>query len=271
VRKAVKNVLARLIVESGLDAGLLRHSAVIVAFHRVHDGAAVSDSLTVDVSTFERYCRYFRRHFHVIPLRDLAARLSGGRAPSRELAITFDDGYRDNFENAAPVLERLSLPATFFVVTQWMDTDVVPFWDSQRGMQYPWMTWDQVRSLHRRGFDIGVHTRTHPDLGKTTGPAAEEEIRGARLELERQLGAPATSFAYPYGGPDHFTQENRERVKAAGFSCCCSGFGGINPADTDPFLLRRVPITRFYESPYQFGFDLALGRTTVSWPEGWRS
>lgn len=263
MRQTVKQLLGRSLFASGLDALLLRDAAVIVTFHRVHDGAASSDSLTVSVGTFERYCRYFEQRFRVVPLPDLVDRLKAGRLVGPELAITFDDGYRDNFENAAPVLERLSLPATFFVVTQWMDTDIVPFWDEQRGVRHPWMTWAEVRSLHRRGFEIGAHTRTHVDLGKVSGGPAADEILGARLELEARLNAPATSFAYPFGRSHHFTEANRELVRAAGFACCCSGFGGINAGGTDPFRLRRIPISEWYASPHEFGFDLALGRTTL--------
>ncbi|HEY6359795.1 MAG TPA: polysaccharide deacetylase family protein [Vicinamibacterales bacterium] len=263
--QTAKELLGRSLAASGLDALLVGDAAVIVTFHRVHDGAAPSDSLTVSVQMFESYCCYFKRWFRVVPLRTLVDRLKTGRLAGRELAITFDDGYLDNFENAAPVLERLSLPATFFVVTQWMDSEIVPFWDERRGVRHPWMTWDNVSSLHQRGFEIGVHTRTHVNLGRVSGSAAADEILGARLELEDRLSAPATSFAYPFGGRRHLTEENRELVQAAGFACCCSGFGGINLKRTDPFSLLRIPISNFYASPYQFVFDLALGRTALQW------
>jgi peptidoglycan/xylan/chitin deacetylase (PgdA/CDA1 family) len=264
VTRAVKSVFGLGVFASGLDAVLLRNAAVVVAFHRVHDEADVSDSLTVGVRTFERYCRYFRRRFRVVALGDLVGKLAEGRFVGGELAITFDDGYRDNFEHAAPVLERLSLPATFFVVTQWMGTDVVPFWDERRGVRYPWMTWADVRALHRRGFEIGAHTRTHADLGALSGGRAREEIAGARRELEQQLGAAATSFAYPYGRRENFTEANRALVREAGFRCCCSAFGGINTRGTDPFHLRRIAISGWYASPHELGFDLAFGRTVVS-------
>jgi peptidoglycan/xylan/chitin deacetylase (PgdA/CDA1 family) len=162
-----------------------------------------------------------------------------------------------------PVLERLSLPATFFVVTQWIGSEFVPWWDRDRGQRYPWMNWDEVRTLHRRGFEIGAHTRTHVDLGRVNGTRAEEEIAGAREEIKRQLGACSDAFAYPYGGRHHLTDEARALVKAAGFRCCCSGFGGINEAGTDPFHLRRVPVSQG-SSPDQFGFDVAFRRTVVS-------
>jgi len=262
MKQTIKGLLGRTIFASHFDAVLLKNAAVIVAFHRIQDTATL-EGLTVSVRQFERYCRFFRRYFRVVPLRDLADKLERGLELNRELAITFDDGYRDNFENAAPVLETLSLPATFFVVTQWIGTEVVPWWDKQQGVRHPWMTWDQVRSLHHRGFDVGAHTRTHVDLGSVTGIEANEEIVGARRELERHLAAPVELFAYPYGRRRNLADPNRDLIREAGFRCCCSCFGGVIRAGTDPFHLARVPISPETGSPHQFGFDVALGRSVL--------
>ena len=126
MKTAIKQLLGRTIFASRLDGLLLRKAAVIVAFHRVHEAAAPDDSLSVNVEMFERHCRFFQRHFRVVRLADIVEKLERGQPFRRELAITFDDGYRDNFEHAAPILEKLGLPATFFVVTSWMGTSVVP-------------------------------------------------------------------------------------------------------------------------------------------------
>lgn len=264
MKNTVKHLLGQAIFSSGLDAVLLRNVAVVVGFHRVQEVVEPDDGLTVTVRMFERHCRFFRRHFRVVPLRDIVEKLERGQRLNRELAITFDDGYRDNFEMAAPVLEKLSLPATFFVVTQSIGTDVVPSWDEDRGARHPWMTWEQVRALHRRGFDIGAHTRTHADLGRISGAEAQREIAGARVELEREIGTPIDLFAYPYGGADHLTDANRAFVKASGFRCCCSSRGGINVTGGSPFHLHRVPITLWHRSPQQFGFEVALRRSVVN-------
>jgi peptidoglycan/xylan/chitin deacetylase (PgdA/CDA1 family) len=264
LRRAVKNLLGRTLFASGLDAVLLRNAAVIVAFHRVQETAKPGDGLTVGARLFERHCRFFQRHFRVARLREIVEKLERGIPLDRELAITFDDGYRDNHDTAAPILEKLSLPATFFTVTQWMGTDVLPWWDREGGARHPWMTWDQVRSLRRKGFDIGAHTRTHCDLGRISGAEAQREIAGARADLERELGAPADLFAYPYGGPNHITEANRQLVKAAGFRCCCSSLGGVNATGDSPFRLRRVPISPWHATPHQFGFEVALGRSLLT-------
>lgn len=263
MKDQLKRLVGASLFASNLASLLLRQTAVVVTFHRVND-IDDSDPLTVSVEAFERHCRFFRRYFTVVPLRDLVAKLEQGAPIDRHLAITFDDGHRDNYQNARPILERLSLPATFFVVTDWLGTDTVPPWDRSRAVRHPWMTWDDVRDLHARGFEIGAHTRTHADLGRTVQAQARWEITGARTVLEERLGAPVSSFAYPFGGPEHLNDANREIVRRAGYRCCCSDFGGINPVKSDPFHLRRVPITRSYPTPLHFGVDVAFGRSVLS-------
>ena len=253
----LKNVLGRLMFASGLDALLLGRTGVVVAFHRVHEDRDVY-GLSVDRRTFRQYCEFFRRHFRVLPLGELVAKLERGEPIDRHLAITFDDGYRDNFDNAVPVLEKLSLPATFFVVSQWIGSNVVPWWEAQ-GTRRTWMTWEHVRELRKRGFEVGSHTRTHSDLGSITGPVALKEILGGRLEIEERLEERIDLFAYPYGGSQHMASANRELVKAAGFRCCCSCYGGLTRSGDDPFDMHRIAISPWYASPEQFGLELVRG------------
>jgi peptidoglycan/xylan/chitin deacetylase (PgdA/CDA1 family) len=260
MKRGLTRMLGRGVFASQLDPLFFRHAAVVVAFHRVGRCSA-SDGLTVDVEMFERFCAFFKQHFHVVALRDLVGKLERGDALHRELAITFDDGYRDNFENAAPVLERLGLPATFFVISGWIGTGIVPPWDRTCRCGHPWMTWAEVESLQRRGFDIGAHTRTHIDLGVASAADAGEELLGARRDLESRLGGPVDMFAYPYGRQQNIAPSNRALVRAAGFRCCCSCFGGSTRSGSDPFHLARVPISSWYASPQQFFLEVALGRS----------
>jgi peptidoglycan/xylan/chitin deacetylase (PgdA/CDA1 family) len=262
MKQPVKNLLGQLMFVAGFDHLLLRNAAVVVAFHRVHD-AFDARGLTVRPDTFERYCAFFKQRFDVIPLRQLVDKLHHGGRLNRQLAITFDDGYRDNYENAVPVLEKLSLPATFFVVTRFMGSAIVPWWDREHGVRHPWMTWDHVRSLHQKGFDVGAHTRTHVDLGTVSERVAKEEIVGARVDLENELGIPIDLFAYPYGRRRNLDDCSRYLVKEAGFRCCCSSFGGINVSGGDPFHLLRIPISPWYATPQQFGLEVAFRRSDL--------
>jgi peptidoglycan/xylan/chitin deacetylase (PgdA/CDA1 family) len=255
MKHPVKTVLGQLVFASRVKNWLLGDSGVVVAFHRVNAEPDWS-GLSITPEAFADYCRFFRRHFDVIPLRAFVELLERRVSLEGYIAITFDDGYRDNCEQAAPILEALGLPATFFIVSQWMGSEVIPWWDRERGARHEWMTWDDVKSLRRRGFDIGAHTRTHADLGRINGAVAREEIVGARGDLEAQLGEPVDLFAYPYGGTQNMVESNREIVKAAGFRCCCSCCGGLARPGTDPFQLRRMVISPWYRSPHQFGLDV---------------
>jgi len=113
-----------------------------------------------------------------------------------------------------------------------------------------------VRVLNERGFDIGAHTRTHADLGRVFGPDARHEIAGARHDIEQRIGRRVDLFAYPYGRLDNISDANRALVKAAGFRCCCSCYGGVTRGTADPFRLQRVAVTPWYHSPHHFGAAL---------------
>jgi Polysaccharide deacetylase len=252
-----KSIAGRALVGLGLHRRALGDRGVVVAFHRVSD--AYRDGLTCSVKTFEHFCRFFGRHFTVIPLGEMVTRLERAQPLTGTLAITFDDGYRDNYEVAAPVLRSLGLPATFFLVSDFIGTNTVGWWDRECVPPPRWMTWEEVRRLHESGFEIGAHTRTHVNLGEVTGTQAEWEIAGSRHEIENRLGAPVSLFAYPFGRTENMTESNTDIVRQSGFRCCASCFGGTNPRGGDAFQLRRIPITSWFSTPPQFAFEVASG------------
>jgi peptidoglycan/xylan/chitin deacetylase (PgdA/CDA1 family) len=257
--RRIKDAAGRLLYAARAHRPMLRETGVVVAFHRVNDRTA-GDALSVGTAAFEAFCRFFRRHFDVLPLGELVGRLKARRPLAGCLAITFDDGYLDNYECAAPVLSGLGLPATFFVVSQFVGTDAVAWWDAELSPPPAWMSWEQVRELRARGFEIGAHTRTHADLGAIAGEVARKEIAGGREELEARLGAPVDLFAYPYGRPSAMAEENRALVREAGFRCCVSCHGGLVTPRTDPFRLPRVPVNGWFSGPGQLGLEVVLGR-----------
>ena len=259
VGRRVKSIAGRSLTALGLHRSLLGDRGVVVAFHRVTD--AYQDSLTCSVNDFESFCAFFRQYFAVIPLAEMVDRLERGQPLSGTLAVTFDDGYRDNYQFAAPVLRAYGLPATFFVVSDFIESDTVASWDRECIPPPPWMSWEEVRGLHAQGFEIGGHTRTHANLGEVAGAKAEWEIASCRRELENRLGTTVRLFAYPYGRAENMTDANRELVRAAGFRCCASCYGGTNPRGSDAFRLRRIPISSWFSTPSQLAFEMAFGRT----------
>lgn len=259
VQKRLKGAVGRVAALAGVFARDFRSKMVIVAFHRINDELP-EDGLTLSSARFEKFCEFFRDHFRVVPLSEQVAACSAGRDMGGTLSITFDDGYRDNFEVAAPILRKLKLPATFFVTTGFIGTRIVAPWDRHLAQQPGWMDWDQLRTLVAQGFEIGCHTETHVDLGVVDATTAWSEIEASRTKLNEQLGQPVRLFAYPFGCRYNLSVESRELVLRAGFLCCLSGDGGPNARTADPFNLNRIVIGQGFVSPNQFGLDLLLGR-----------
>jgi peptidoglycan/xylan/chitin deacetylase (PgdA/CDA1 family) len=258
IRKQLKDVMGRFAGMTGAYERRFRSQMTIVAFHRVNDELA-GDSLTVTPAQFEAFCKFFSKHFRVL---SLAEQLAGCRARKNmggTLSITFDDGYLDNVEVAAPILRKLQLPASFFVTTGFIGSQTSPPWDRDLPRKPAWMDWDNVRKLQALGFEIGSHTDTHLDMATADPESVRADLALSKRKLSEALGTSVRLFAYPFGGREHISALGRELVREAGFVCCVSCHGGVNSATPDPFDLNRIAIDRWFASPDEFGFELLAG------------
>ena len=248
---------------TGLYSRRFRSTMTIVAFHRVNDGQA-EDGLTCSSANFMAFCKFFRRHFRVLSLAEQVAGCHAGRDMGGTLSITFDDGYLDNFTVAAPILKALGLPATFFITSGFIATGTVAPWDTDLTVPAGWMTWDHVRALVSQGFEIGSHTDTHIDMGTAGVETVRAELETSKRKILAETGVAVRLFAYPFGGREHLSERSRELVREAGFACCASCHGGVNPPVADPYALNRIGIAEWFDTPDQFGFELFTNRTELS-------
>jgi peptidoglycan/xylan/chitin deacetylase (PgdA/CDA1 family) len=184
------------------------------------------------------------------------ADLVRGNAPERAVAVTFDDGYLSVHRNALPVLSEFGAPATVFVATELAGRPAPLGWlgvEHWRGTEHedelmP-MDWDTLGSLRELGWEIGSHTRTHPNLTRISGLALDEELEGSRDDIRRELGAECLTMAFPYGAVDERVSEAAER---AGFVAAAS----MRPFGGDRFSWPRTgvyPIDR----PWRFALKIA--------------
>lgn len=258
-KKKIKNFLGRAAEAAGIFDHDFRSKMVVVTFHRVNDWME-EDGITCNSAKFEAFCGFFRKHFRVVHLSEQVAGCRAGQGMGGTLSITFDDGYRDNVEVAAPILSRLGLPAAFFVATGFIGTDYKPPWDEHLTRQPGWMSWDQIRSLREQGFEIGAHTDRHVDLATQAPQAIRAELARCRAKLQEALGAPPTLFAYPFGGRENISPASVELVREAGFECCLGAFGGVNSPLADPFRLNRISVGGWFATPHQLGLEILLRR-----------
>ncbi|MFV1986148.1 MAG: polysaccharide deacetylase family protein [Gemmatimonadota bacterium] len=255
LKRRVKHHLGQVLFRTGAYRRGLRDRAVIVLFHRVDDRLA-GDPISCTVSDFRAFCQFFTRYFNVITLAELLEKMQNGQPVGGDLVITFDDGYRDNHTSAAPILREFGLPACFFVATGLVETETVPWWDEDLSFRPEWMTWNEVRELRDDGFELGAHTVNHVDLGSVANDVAHREIHESKVRLSAELEHPIRFFSYPYGRTYQITETARQMVRDAGFDCCVSAYGGYVSGDEDLFEIRRAPISPWYLTPYQFGFEL---------------
>jgi peptidoglycan/xylan/chitin deacetylase (PgdA/CDA1 family) len=228
----------------------------ILTYHRVNDHHP-TDRLTVSVAAFRAQMeRLVAEGRPVVPLRRMLPGLRGeAPVPEGAVAITFDDGYADNFTDALPILDRLRLPATFFVATGLMGTaDTL---DRYRGCcrQDGMLGWSQVRALRERGHEIGGHGRRHLELAGLSREEALAEIAGCAADVERETGERPVLFCYPRGSESPVV---RELTAAAGYLAACTVYPGANPAPAPLFALRRTEVSGS-DRPVDFRLKLTGG------------
>jgi peptidoglycan/xylan/chitin deacetylase (PgdA/CDA1 family) len=176
----------------------------------------------------------------------LADFLSGkGCAESgNKIIITFDDGYRDNYEQAYPIMSEYGFTGTIFCTTGSIGADT-------------FLTAAQIMEMLRNGWEFGSHTVTHPHLPRCTTNDKQRELGESKKVLENLLGNQVTSFCYPYG---EYDAESVSLLEQLGYRMACSNRPGSNRQEyvDNPYLLRRTEIGGF-DSPDDFRLKLAGG------------
>ena len=212
----------------------------ILMYHRVAD-TLETDILAVTPFAFTAQMRWLREEgWVVLALPEALRRLEAGTLPPKTTAITFDDGYRDNYEEAAPILSKFGFSATIFPVTAFVLEETEHRRYRGRSPKIPYLTIDQIRELKKAGFDFGGHTHTHPLLTSISFEEAQEEIFGAKKLLEQWTGEKSTLFAYPNGvyGKEHF-----RILDALGYEAALTVRPGANHPGTFRFALLRTEVS----------------------------
>jgi peptidoglycan/xylan/chitin deacetylase (PgdA/CDA1 family) len=199
----------------------------ILTYHSV---GARDHEMNVAPDAFRAQMEWLAASQEVITLADAADAAPG-------VAVTFDDGYRDNLVNAVPILREFGIPATVFVVAgrvgQLLDHDTDP--DTSR-----LMSWDELRELASFGVRVGAHSLTHRRLALLDERTQHDEIAGCADLLRQHLGKGIDAFAYPFGTAADYSDTTIHLVQECRFRLAVSNRYGPNAPGADRWTLRRI-------------------------------
>lgn len=164
----------------------------------------------------------------------------------RTLVVTFDDAPRSISNLAMPIMAKLGLPGTVFVPTSYPDNGRPMAWPGQEqwvGTEHEHelacMSWNELRGLADRGWEIGSHTRSHPRLTTLVDGPLQDELRGSREDCQEGLGRACRSLAYPYSD---FDARVVRAAREAGY--LFAGTAPGKPAAPLPLQWPRVGVAR---------------------------
>ena len=207
----------------------------ILVYHRIgiapRNAGSVYKSLTIEPEWFEKHLQYLKENnFETVKFSDVDEFFETGRplpiaVGKKPIMINFDDGYKDFYENAFPILQKYNMAGTVFIIVK----------SAGNGT---YMNWDQLKEISAAGIEIGAHTMYHPAL--TASKKAKWEIEESKRELEERLGVSVTAFAYPSGKWNSYIEG---LVKNAGYKSARSFTTGNGISLKNLF---HIPVVRVY-------------------------
>lgn len=245
--KKLSIIVLALAVAAAALTGFIRRQYVvpIIMYHSVSAQADPANRTNVSVAAFERQMRYLKeRRYNVITLETLAELIKNKKKiPPQSIAITFDDGYKNNYTFAYPVLKKYNLPATIFIILNEVGRP-----EGDR------LDWGQIRQMQASGLiTIGSHTLgPEPLVSIRPDEELRRQIFDSKRLLEEKLGVPVRVFSYPGG---FFDQKIRAMVIAAGYLAAVATNPGKGYPSDDIFALKRLRISENAANLFVFAVE----------------
>lgn len=207
----------------------------IFIYHSVYPNFAgetrTQKGYSVTPEEFEAQLVYLRDHgYTVVSLDDLLRFVAMGTTTvAKPVVLTFDDGWKNEYVNAFPLLKKYHMKGTFFIYTHPISRDS------------RFMTWEDVKDMDAAGMTIGDHTLSHPYLKGLTHDQLSHEILDSKKKLEEKLGKTVTHFASPFG---YTSPDLVSILQAAGFTTGRTTFWGAEHSKDDLLHLSGYLVER---------------------------
>ena len=226
----------------GVSEGYANAAAVrVLTYHRFGD--ANRDPFCLASKQFERQVAWLAERSLAVSLREVEDYLYRGRSlKSGAVLVTMDDGCRSVLTYALPILRNYGIPSVAFVTTGNVGRRSDQLNQQGEKPKEDYLDWADLGKLQTSGVEIGSHAVTHRSLGRISIEQAEEEIRKSRAELERELGVPVTSFAYPYGTLADFNDSIADALRRSGYRSGFTSQHGVLRRELDTMLLPRIKV-----------------------------
>ncbi|MEQ8175072.1 MAG: polysaccharide deacetylase family protein [Syntrophomonadaceae bacterium] len=171
----------------------------ILMYHKVNPYSA-SSLYRLWPEDFEWQMQYLKDNgYHTVSINDVLDQFEKHKKlPDKPVVITLDDGYRDNYLYAFPILKKYGFTATFYITTDYV---------AEPGSEGTFMTWDEIKELDKAGMTIGCHTLNHCWLTRVSWEEAWRQVGDSKTILEDYLGKKVDTFAYPYGARNKWVTE----------------------------------------------------------------
>lgn len=181
--------------------------------------------------------------YKTISLSDFLGYLCSETIPQEKMVVlTFDDGFKNNYTEAFPILCEYGFTATIFLTTDYISG--VCSWEKHDSIpRLPLLSWDEIKEMSDFGIDFGSHTCSHPYLTRMSKDGLKAELLASKSTIEAKLKKPVRFFCHPYGDTNCETQQG---AKDCGY---LGAFGGLDFSLTNTkgnlYDLTRVGTAHF--------------------------
>lgn len=223
----------------------------VLAYHKI-------DLPTADVkirgaytapARFDKQISYLRRHgYHFYTAAEIVSHyIENGRCPEKAICLTFDDGWKDNYINAFPILKKHGVKATIFLVPSCIGrtTDQVT---AEGEGEREHLSAADIRDMSEYGIEFGSHSMNHQLFDRITPDEIDNEVFESKAYIENLTQRECRTFAYPAG---FFNDHAKATIRDAGYIAAFSTVYG-NDENVDLFELNRTEILRRDKFPFRF-------------------
>lgn len=219
------------------------HNLPILMYHKVNPSSKVGGlGLRVLPVEFDWQMNYLHENgYQTLSMEEAYQYLQGKlKVKGKPIVITFDDGYKDNYTYAYPILRKYNFKGNIFLISRIIGKTNI--WDEKVGRPRNYiLNWSEIDEMNKHGIYFGAHTANHPKLAKISLKEAWQEIDLSKKDLENHFKTKVDYFCYPFGS---YNKNVENLVEKAGFKAALTVDQGVNipSSKIDFYALKRIRI-----------------------------